>query len=148
MKHLLGCLSHLLFLATLVVMIFFIPNLIGKWLVKPAVMADSTGFYNHPSEVDVHVSAWHGFDSPELWMTIGIVGVGSVLFLTMSRWQKLIRYSTAIFITECACMIQQCMFGEDGMNRLSRFYMTGSNSDIFNVYVRFHCCHYDCDVIH
>ena len=62
MKHQSGCSISLLFLATLVVGIFFIPNLIGKWLVKPAVMAVQPGLYNHPSEVAVHVAAWHGFD--------------------------------------------------------------------------------------
>ena len=76
-------------LATLVVGIFFIPNLIGKWFVKPAVMAIQPGLYSHPSEVAVHVAAWHGLASPELWMTVAVVGVGTILYLTLAKWQKL-----------------------------------------------------------
>ena len=111
-------------LATLVVGIFFIPNLIGKWLVKPAVMAIQPSMYNHPSEVDVHVSAWHGFATPELWMTVAIVGVGTILYLSMNRWQKL--YDIQPEYLSLNALYDSVMVGsEKGMNRLSRFYMNG-----------------------
>ncbi|MEK5037467.1 Na+/H+ antiporter subunit A [Sporosarcina sp. FSL K6-3457] len=119
-----GMLLSPIILATLVVGIFFIPNLIGKWLVKPAVMAVQTGLYSHPSEVDVHVAAWHGFDSPALWMTIAIVGVGAILYATMKRWQKLYDIQPQ-YLSLNALYDSAMLFGESGMNRLSRFYMTG-----------------------
>ncbi|WP_342505833.1 Na+/H+ antiporter subunit A [Sporosarcina sp. FSL K6-2383] len=119
-----GMLLSPVILATLVVGIFFIPNLIGKWLVKPAVLAVQPGLYNHPSEVDVHVAAWHGFDSPALWMTIAIVGVGAILYVTMKRWQKLYDIQPQ-YLSLNALYDSAMLFGESGMNRLSRFYMTG-----------------------
>ncbi|WP_318616888.1 Na+/H+ antiporter subunit A [Sporosarcina sp. YIM B06819] len=119
-----GMLLSPIILATLVVGIFFIPNLIGKWLVKPAVMAVQPGLYNHPSEVDVHVAAWHGFYSPALWMTIAIFGVGAVLYVTMKKWQKLYDIQPQ-YLSLNALYDSAMLFGENGMNRLSRFYMTG-----------------------
>lgn len=119
-----GMLLSPIILATLVVGIFFIPNLIGKWLVKPAVMAVQPGLYNHPSEVDVHVAAWHGFDSPALWMTIAIVGVGAILYVTLKRWQKLYDIQPQ-YLSLNALYDSATLFSESGMNRLSRFYMTG-----------------------
>ena len=119
-----GMLISPVLLATLVVGIFFIPNLIGKWLVKPAVMAVQPSLYNHPSEVAVHVAAWHGFDSPALWMTVAVVGVGAVLYLTMTKWQKLYDIQPQ-YLSLNALYDSAMVFSEGGMNRLSRFYMTG-----------------------
>lgn len=119
-----GMLIAPVILATLVVGIFFIPNLIGKWLVKPAVMAIQPSLYTHPSEVEVHVSAWHGFDSPALWMTVAIVGVGTLLYVTLNRWQKL--YDIQPESLSLNAFYDAIMVGsETGMNRLSRFYMDG-----------------------
>ncbi len=119
-----GMLISPVILATLVVGIFFIPNLIGKWFVKPAVMAIQPGLYSHPSEVDVQVAAWHGFASPALWMTIAIFGVGAILFMTMAKWQKLYDIQPQ-YLSLNALYDSAMTFGEGGMNRLSRFYMTG-----------------------
>ncbi|WP_339254590.1 Na+/H+ antiporter subunit A [Sporosarcina sp. FSL W8-0480] len=111
-------------LATLVVVIFFIPNVVGKWLVKPAVMAIQPYQYGHPSEVAVHVSAWHGFASPELWMTVGIIIIGGLLYLSLSKWQKV--YDVQPEYLSLNSLYDSTMnFSEKGMNRLSRFYMTG-----------------------
>lgn len=119
-----GMLIAPVILATLVVGIFFIPNLIGKWLVKPAVMSIQPSIYAHPSEVKVHVSAWHGFDSPELWMTIAIIGIGTLLYVTLNRWQKL--YDIQPEYLSLNALYDAMMVGsETRMNRLSRFYMDG-----------------------
>ena len=119
-----GMLIAPVLLAILVVVVFFIPNLIAKMFVKPAVVAMQTGLYSHPDEVSVTVSAWHGWWTPELLMTIGIVGFGLVLFLTMSRWQKLYDLQPE-YLSINALYDSLLVVGESGMNRLSRFYMTG-----------------------
>ena len=119
-----GMLVSPVILATLVVGIFFIPNLIGKWFVKPAVMAVQPGLYSHPSEVAVHVAAWHGIAAPELWMTVSLVGVGLVLFLTLARWQKMYDIQPE-YLSLNALYDSAMLFSEGGMNKLSRFYMTG-----------------------
>lgn len=118
-----GMLFSPVLLATIVVVIFFIPNFIGKTFVKPAVIAMQSGLYNHPDEVNITVSAWHGW-SPELKLTLGIVALGTLLFLTMAKWQKFYDIQPEYFSLN-ALYDSLMMFGESGMNRLSRFYMTG-----------------------
>lgn len=119
----LGMLLSPVILAAFVVVIFFIPNIVGKMFVKPAVVAMQTGLYNHPNDVAVNVAAWHGW-TPELMMTLGIIGIGALLFLTMSRWQKLYDLQPQ-YLSLNTLYDSVMIFGESGMNKLSRFYMTG-----------------------
>src|SRR5699024_9898020 len=58
-----GMLISPIILATLVVVIFFIPNVFGKWLIKPAVLALQPNLYDTPQQIDITIAAWHGFDS-------------------------------------------------------------------------------------
>jgi len=119
-----GMLISPVILAVLVVVIFFIPNIVGDTLVKPAVVAMQSGLYSDPSDVHVHVSAWHGL-TPEFLMTLGIIVLGTVLFLSMSKWQKLYKLQPQSFSLN-AFYDSLMVFSEKSMNRLSRFYMTGS----------------------
>lgn len=119
----LGMLISPVVLALLVVVIFFIPNLVANTFVKPAVLAIQTGIYAHPDDIGITVSAWHGF-KPEFMMTLGIFAVGAILFITMAKWQKLYAIQPQ-YMTLNTLYDSTMMFGEKGMNRLSRFYMTG-----------------------
>lgn len=83
-----GMLVSPVLLAALVITVFFIPNVIADTFIKPAVMAIQPFLYSNPDEIHIHISAWHGF-TPELLMTLGIIILGFVLFLTLSKWQKL-----------------------------------------------------------
>ena len=120
-----GMLISPLILASLVVIIFFIPNIIGDTFVKPAVQAIQPFLYNAPSEIDVHVAAWHGHITPELLMTIGIVLVGFLLFVALPKWQGLYNvFPRALTLNN---FYDKTMLGLDvGLNRVSRLYMTGS----------------------
>ena len=120
-----GMLISPLILASLVVIIFFIPNLIGDTFVKPAVQAIQPFLYNAPSEVGVDVAAWHGHITPELLMTIGIVLVGVLLFVALPKWQGLYNvFPRALTLNN---LYDKTMLGLDvGLNRVSRLYMTGS----------------------
>lgn len=110
-------------LAVLVIVIFFIPNLVADWLIKPAVVAIQPFLYNSPAEVDVHVSAWHGFQ-PELFMTIGIFAVGGLLFWKLRKWQKAYKIFPEAFTLNR--LYDGMMFlGDTGANRFSRMYMDG-----------------------
>src|SRR5699024_12195464 len=82
-----GMLVATIILAAMVIVIFFIPNIVGDILVKPAVVAMQAGLYSNPSDVLVQVSAWHGL-TPELWMTIGVITLGILLFATLKRWRN------------------------------------------------------------
>jgi len=111
-------------LGTLVIAIFFVPNLIGDYLVKPAVMAMQPFLYTSPSEIDIHISAWHGFFEPELLMTLGIVGLGLLLFWTLPKWQPLYnKFPNGFSLNRLYDSMMY--FSEVGTNRLSRIFMTG-----------------------
>lgn len=119
-----GMLVSPMFLAGLVVLIFFIPNFIGDTFVKPAVLAIQPFLYEVPQDIDIHVSAWHGIN-PELLMTIGIIIIGVLLFVSLPKWQGMYqRFPKAFTLNNAYDKIMQGL--DVGLNRLSRLYMTGS----------------------
>jgi len=63
-------------LATFVVLIFFFPNVLGDYILKPAV---SSVYPNVSFDMIERITHWHGFNK-ELWMTIGIVIIGTILY--------------------------------------------------------------------
>ncbi|RLL42726.1 Na+/H+ antiporter subunit A [Oceanobacillus piezotolerans] len=73
-------------LAVLVVLIFFFPNVLGEHLITPA-MASVFPTIAGQADLGVHISQWHGFNT-ELFMTIGVVVAGIVLYLTLPYWKK------------------------------------------------------------
>ena len=119
-----GMLISPVILASIVVLVFFIPNKVGEWLLKPAMLAFQPNLYTHPSEIAITVSAWHGWDSPALWMTIGIFIVGFMLYYLLDKWQPLYSIQPEWF-TLNRLYDASMDFSEKGMNRLSRSYMTG-----------------------
>ena len=119
-----GMLVSPVLLGLLVVAIFFIPNIVGDLFVKPAVAAIQPFLYESPAGVDVHVAAWHGANA-ELYMTLGIVAVGVILFATIDKWKKVYRLSSDRLSLN-AFYDGMMNVSETGMNRLSNKYMSGS----------------------
>ncbi|HSP20949.1 MAG TPA: Na+/H+ antiporter subunit A [Planococcus sp. (in: firmicutes)] len=110
-------------LATLVIAIFFIPNIVGDWIVKPAVLAIQPFLYSAPEQVDIHVSAWHGFNA-ELYMTLGIFAVGGLLFWLLRKWQPV--YDKLPETYSLNSLYDFMMYLSDsGAKRFSAIYMTG-----------------------
>lgn len=119
----LGMLISPVILAIIVIAIFFIPNVIGQALVNPAVLSLQAGLYTLPTDVGITVSAWHGW-VPELQMTLGVIAVGSILYMTLSKWQKLYDFQPK-GLSLNGLYNGAMTFSERGMNKVSRFYMTG-----------------------
>lgn len=110
-------------LAVLVITIFFIPNLVGDWLIKPAVAVMQPFLYNSPAEVDVHVAAWHGLQ-PEFYMTLGIFAVGGLLFWTLNKWQKSYdKFPDSLSLNRL--YDNMMLLSDTGANKFSGLYMTG-----------------------
>ena len=80
----LGMLISPAILCVLIVGLFFVPNLLGDHLLRPALNGIIPGI----SGAAPHISAWHGFNT-ELFMTFGIIIVGTLLFLTFRSWYKI-----------------------------------------------------------
>lgn len=71
-------------LALLVIGIFFFPNVLGDYILTPAMASVFPTFA--VGDLSVSISAWHGFASTELWMTVGVVVLGFALYLTRKKW--------------------------------------------------------------
>lgn len=80
-----GMLIPPIILAAAVILFFFIPNWLSSTILEPSMRAVIPGLLLSGERFDAHISAWHGWKSVELYMTIGIVIVGSLLFVRLSR---------------------------------------------------------------
>ncbi|AYC29948.1 Na+/H+ antiporter subunit A [Paenisporosarcina cavernae] len=111
-------------LAVLVVVIFFIPNIIGDTFIKPAVIAIQPFLYTSPEEVPIHVAAWHGFKM-EFWLTVGVIAIGFILFKLIPKWRRV--YELVPDSVSLNAMYNLIMaFFETGVNKISSSYMRGS----------------------
>ncbi|GLB59653.1 Na+/H+ antiporter subunit A [Cytobacillus sp. NCCP-133] len=80
-----GMLISPIVLASLVIIIGFFPNIISNTLISPAqaaIMPPAEGYL-----YDTHIYFWHGF-TPELFMTLGVITLGILLFATLPKWRS------------------------------------------------------------
>src|SRR5690606_37280456 len=75
-------------LGSLVVFIFFFPNLLANYILKPALISVVPTISTDSKLFEI--KAWHGFGT-ELWMTIGVVILGLLLFLSIKKWSIVLR---------------------------------------------------------
>ncbi|WP_431027652.1 Na+/H+ antiporter subunit A [Lysinibacillus sp. LZ02] len=121
-----GMLVSPVILASFVVAIFFIPNIIGVYFVKPAVAAIQPFLYTSPNQVNIEVQAWHGHITTELLMTIGVVIVGLLLFVSLAKWQKAYYvWPNKLSLNSLYDFILDFVL-EEGVENFSNLYMTGS----------------------
>ncbi|MFD1606273.1 Na+/H+ antiporter subunit A [Oceanobacillus luteolus] len=118
-----GMLISPLILAGLVLIIFFFPNVLGNYIIRPAM---ASVFPSLATQVDlgVEILRWHGFNSLALWMTIGVVLIGIILY----KFPKIWRWIYVLFPGEWSFnslynfAIEQ---GEKSSRRFTNSYMTG-----------------------
>ena len=77
-------------LCLLVVGIFFFPNILGHYILEPA-MASIYPTFPTTSELTPHIHAWHGINA-ELLMTVGVIIIGIILFKTLKAGSHFIVY--------------------------------------------------------
>ncbi len=109
-------------LAALVILFFFFPDRLADYLLSPAISSILPGFMKVGPGVEP-ITAWHGW-SPELQMTLGVVAVGSVLFLLIRKVPGLYSRPPQIF-TLNYFYDQFFKKSEASFYRLNRFHMTG-----------------------
>ncbi|KAB2334057.1 Na+/H+ antiporter subunit A [Bacillus mesophilum] len=80
----LGMLIPPAILASLVVIFFFFPNVLANYLLKPA-LASLLPEEVTAVDIEMKISAWHGWNT-ELFMTIGVVVIGSILYILLKKW--------------------------------------------------------------
>lgn len=84
-----GMLISPLILGLFVITIFFFPNVIGEYLITPA-MASVYPFDAFAQHLSYDIKLWHGFNT-ELLMTMGIIIVGSLLYASFGSWKRIYR---------------------------------------------------------
>lgn len=127
-----GMLIPPIILAALVVTFFFFPNILAYSVIEPAISAIIPEAIETGSRFAVKIEAWHGFQ-PELYMTIGVVVLGTIGYLTLSRWRPI--YNIFKEKWSFNALYDRSLIGlEKGSYRLTNSYMTGFLRD-YLVYV-------------
>lgn len=126
-----GMLAAPVILALLVVGIFFYPNAVGHYLLRPAMGSI------FPSLIDtIHmghsISAWHGFNT-ELLMTIGVVAVGGILYKFLRYWKGVYKLFPERWTLD-ALYNHTLIQVEKGSASVTTTYMTGFLRD-YLVYI-------------
>ncbi|UAL51639.1 Na+/H+ antiporter subunit A [Bacillus sp. CMF21] len=119
----LGMLISPIILGSLVVIFGFFPNLLSYTLIEPAVESIMPSLLPEGKKFEVHISFWHGF-KPELFMTMGVIALGAIGYLTLGKWRKV--YD--LFPKKLALnkFYDASLSGmERYSNTFTRFYMTG-----------------------
>src|SRR5690606_18991720 len=87
----LGMLISPIILAVIVVILFFAPNMLLGTILEPSVQSILPNLLGQGEQYGIHIRAWHG-PTTELYMTIGIIVVGTLLFLRLSKWSRVYEY--------------------------------------------------------
>jgi len=127
-----GMLIPPIILGVLVIGIFFFPNLLGKNLLQPAMAGIFPSFHAEGEMFNYEISAWHGLNT-ELWMTIGVVVFGVILYYFWKSWRK-----WYLLIPDNWSFDALYHFGLEQVDKRSKqfttWYMTGHLRDYF-VYI-------------
>ncbi|WP_062109447.1 Na+/H+ antiporter subunit A [Bacillus niameyensis] len=111
-------------LGSLVILIGFFPNLLSNTILKPAAEVIQSPLINEGHSFDIHISFWHGF-KPELFMTIGVIVVGVLLYKTMPKWTAIYnKFPSSLSLNHL--YDQGLVHTEKGSNKVTDFYMNGS----------------------
>ncbi|RSD27545.1 Na+/H+ antiporter subunit A [Mesobacillus subterraneus] len=85
-----GMLIPPVILASLAVIIGIYPDVISGRLISPALRSILPALLDDSKAYEVHIYHWHGF-TPELFMTIGVIAVGILLYKTLTKWTGVYR---------------------------------------------------------
>jgi multicomponent Na+:H+ antiporter subunit A len=80
----LGLLLPPMLLGSLAIVFGLFPNLLSYSIIEPAIASISPGLLAADEAFRVHISFWHGFTT-ELFMTVGIVAAGTMLYKLHGR---------------------------------------------------------------
>ncbi len=116
-----GMLISPFILVFLVVALFFFPNMLGKYILQPAM---SSVYPMFPSLAVPEIKAWHGFEV-ELFMTIGVVIVGIFMYRTLAKWRPIYQLLPQNY-TFNAGFDRLIHDGENISERITKRYMNGS----------------------
>ncbi len=126
-----GMLVSPIVLVCFVVGIFFFPNVIGKWILQPAMASIYPALEGAPGLVP-RIAAWHGFNAT-LALTVGVVVVGALLYRYLQYWRGIYTASPLNWNLDTLYTNTLAKLGS-GSEALTNRYMTGYLKDYF-VYI-------------
>ncbi|MCQ6273942.1 Na+/H+ antiporter subunit A [Bacillus sp. V3B] len=85
-----GMLIPPMILIVFVILIFFFPNVLAKYIIQPAFTSILPTYVGNGG-IDIKISAWHGW-TPELFMTIGVIVLGALMYRYIRKWIVIYRY--------------------------------------------------------
>ena len=115
-----GMLIPPIILGSLVVFVFFFPNILGDHIIKPAIYSI---YPNVTADMIGSISQWHGFNT-ELKMTIGIIVLGTIIYVYLTYFKK-------VYIVFPRALSFDALYNNtlDKLdiyaNKITNFYMTG-----------------------
>ncbi|QTL49277.1 MULTISPECIES: Na+/H+ antiporter subunit A [Priestia] len=118
-----GMLISPVILASLVVIFGFAPNLLESTIIEPTMASIAPSLLEAGKEYQVHIKFWHGF-TPELFMTLGVITFGILLFMTLQKWSKIYtRFPSSLTLNNGYNYGIKRM--EKGSTRIMKTLMTG-----------------------
>lgn len=121
----LGLLLSPVILISLTLVFAFFPDLVSATLIEPAMASIHTGLLAPGEAFEVSIHFWHGW-TPEIFMTLGVIAAGLLLYKGYTRLRVLEREAsgrnTLNRIYDASLQLL-----ERGSKRLTDAYMTGSN---------------------
>ena len=107
-------------LAILVVAIFFFPNILNQFILKPAVQS----IYPAASKVDIgNITYWHGFNT-EIKMTIALIILGILLYICRDYFSKVfILFPSSLSLDNLYS--HTLIFMDSTAKAITNSYMTG-----------------------
>lgn len=111
-------------LASLVIVFGLFPNVLSHTLIEPAMLAILPTILQPGDDVLVHIQLWHGWTT-ELFMTMGVVALGTLMFVFLRRWQ-VIYHVLPQRLTLNYVYDKGLITLDRFSNRLTSSYMTGS----------------------
>ncbi|CAM4264101.1 Na+/H+ antiporter subunit A [Lederbergia lenta] len=119
-----GMLISPVVLAALVIAFGLFPNVLSTSIIEPAAASIMPGLIDAGLAFDVNISFWHGF-TPALFMTIGIILIGTLLYTTLPKWKKIYGLLPKKF-TLNNIYDNGLIRTESGSKQATNLYMTGS----------------------
>lgn len=118
-----GMLISPIILASLVIIFFFFPNILSLSIIDPAMQSIIPSLIGENGHFDIEISHWHGW-SPELFMTIGVVIIGTTGFLSLTKWRKIYNLHPKKLTLNKAYDTSLIALDQSS-SRFTKFYMTG-----------------------
>lgn len=118
-----GMLVPPIILASLVVIFGIFPNILSHSLIEPTIATILPSLLKEKEYFNVHIVFWHG-PTLELFMTIGVVVLGIILYKTLSNWNKLYQlFPEKLTLNKLYDSILEV--SQTGAMKLTKGYMNG-----------------------